>query len=252
MAVHAGGQAPYASTKAIVDVVERHRNGQLPMPVTLQVLHRIRVTESLAPRTLQALRLLDFIDDGGRFTPEFEDLRKVPTPEYKTRLGELLRAAYADVFAIVDPSGSDYQQVHDAFRGMKPAGQMNRMTSLFLGLLEYAEWDELPRPSATPRSPTTTRPPRTNNGAPQHARQGGTPSTAAGSPRSSGVDQLLTRPSSGGDTQTIELRSGGSVTFTADVSVVTLSREDRQFVFDIIDRLQAYSAGVTPSTDAPE
>lgn len=145
MAISLDGTAPYAPTSAIVEVINRHRNGILQSPVTLQTLERLGVSESIRPRTLQALKLLDLTDEDGNLTPEFQGLRKVPTPEFLPSLATMLRATYAEVFAIVDPSNATFQQVHDAFRGFSPAGQIDRMVWLFLGLLEFTQqWPNLP------------------------------------------------------------------------------------------------------------
>lgn len=49
--------------------------------------------------------------------------------------------------------------------------------------------------------------------------------------------------SAGGPSQTVELKSGGSVTITVSINPFDLEQADRTFVFDLIDKLKAYAKG---------
>ena len=130
--------APYAPTKAVIGLIERHRRNGLPSPVTEDVLQRAGISASLTSRTLQALMTLDLIDDQGRPTPTLEGIRLAPEPEYKQRLADWLRAAYADALSFVDPAQDDETKIRDAFRAYKPVGQQPRMVTLFTGLFAVA------------------------------------------------------------------------------------------------------------------
>ena len=138
MAVTAEKSAPYAPASAIIALIERHRNRGLPAPVTSEVLGRAGISNSLIPRTLQALQVLDLIDEQGAPTETMEGLRLAPEAEYQKRLSEWLKGAYADVLSFVDPAQDDETAVRDAFRSYNPVGQQPRMVSLFLGLLATA------------------------------------------------------------------------------------------------------------------
>jgi Family of unknown function (DUF5343) len=98
------------------------------------VLLRASVSESLVPRTLQALQLLDLIDDSGQPTLTFQKMRSVPEVEYKNTLAEWVKSVYEEVFMFVDPAIHDVTTVRDAFRSYTPHGQQDRMVSLFLAL----------------------------------------------------------------------------------------------------------------------
>jgi hypothetical protein len=149
MALQTGDQMGYASPKTVRAVISRFRDQWLPQPLTPDSIQRVGVTESLAPRTIQTLKLLGLIDEDGLVTEQFERLRRVPTSDFKAELVSMLRASYAPVFEVLEPSGASYEQVQDAFRTFKPEGQRDRMVSLFLGLLDYAEYSQdLPTPRA--------------------------------------------------------------------------------------------------------
>lgn len=156
MAVTADKPAPYAPPTAILALIERHRSRGLPSPVNAEVLGRASVPESLIPRTLQAIQALDLIDDDGKPTETFEGIRKAPEAEYKKRLADWIKGAYADVMKFIDPAKDDETQVRDAFRNYQPVGQQPRMVTLFLGLCGAAGL--APEKAPQPRRPRTAAP----------------------------------------------------------------------------------------------
>ena len=138
MTVTQNSPAPYAGSATIIDLIRRHRNKGLPSPVDSEVLERSGITQSLIARTLQALQILDLIDDKGQQTEIFEALRLAPEAEYKSRFFEWLKTAYSDAFQFIDVANTNETEIRDAFRKYKPVGQQERMVSLFIGLLEEA------------------------------------------------------------------------------------------------------------------
>ncbi|MEZ5917942.1 MAG: DUF5343 domain-containing protein, partial [Parvularculaceae bacterium] len=129
---------PYAPTSAILEIVTRHRNKGLPSPVNSEVLGRAGISDSLIPRTLQALQTLDLIDEDGKPTQVLEGIRLAPEAEYQTRLKEWLTSAYADALQYIEPETATETDIRDAFRSYKPVGQQSRMVSLFSGLFRAA------------------------------------------------------------------------------------------------------------------
>lgn len=138
MSVTKDNPAPYAPTSAVLSLIERHRNRGLPSPVDPDVLARAGISDSLVPRTLQALQTLDLIDETGKPTETLEGIRLAPEGEYKQRLVDWLSHAYADALVFVDPATADDTAVRDAFRNYKPVGMQPRMVSLFMGLFTAA------------------------------------------------------------------------------------------------------------------
>jgi hypothetical protein len=130
--------APYAPSSAIIDIIDRYRNKGLSTPISAEVLARVGVTDSLIPRTLKSLQQLDLIGEDGRPTAQLEGLRRATTEEFKPRLADVVRSAYADVFQFADPATDDETRVTDAFRLYNPVSMRPRMISLFLGLCEAA------------------------------------------------------------------------------------------------------------------
>ena len=137
VAIQPGGRAPYAPTKSVLRVVDRHRQVGL-RTMDLPKLKSIGITDALAPRTLTSVIGLGFYDDKGQVTPEFEALRVAPEAEYKPQLGELLRKAYSPVLEILDPWTATRADIEDAFRNFEPPGMRPRMVQLFEGLMIFA------------------------------------------------------------------------------------------------------------------
>jgi hypothetical protein len=162
MPVTAAKPGPYSPAATVIEVLNRSRARGLPTPVNVENLARIGVPESLASRVLYSLIALDLIDESGAPTAILENLRLAPEAEYKKRQEDWLKSAYADIFAIVDPTNVDEVHVRDAFRGYQPVGQQSRMVTLFLGLCANAGMIPEKAPSATrPRAPSAPRAPVT-------------------------------------------------------------------------------------------
>ncbi len=159
MAVTADKPAPYAPASAIIDLIDRYRNRGLPSMITPEVLARSGVSDSLIPRTMQALQTLDLIGENLAATQTLEGLRRAPETELKQRMADWVRGAYADVFSYVDPAKDDDTTIRDAFRSYNPVGQQSRMVTLFLGLCAAAgitaETPSQPRPHARTQKPAT-------------------------------------------------------------------------------------------------
>jgi hypothetical protein len=244
MAVQKSTRGPYASTGSITTVIEKHRQVGLPT-MGLQRLQQIGITEALAPRTMHALVFLNFYDEDGNITPEFDALRKVPEHDFKPRLAALLREAYAPILEVLDPATATQTDVENAFRGFEPTGQIPRMVQLFMGLMTYAEvMPEIKRRSGpapgqqAPRAPKNK--PTSERGQVARSGQSGQPAVNPEHERQPGHQAPPSPPQVDGrpvERRDISLGDAGTVTVIVNVQWLDLSDDQftklRQLIKDI-------------------
>ncbi|MEQ5788313.1 DUF5343 domain-containing protein [Erythrobacter sp. NFXS35] len=139
-------------------MIDRHRSRGLPPVIDADVLARAGVSDSLIPRTLQSMKVLDLLTEDGRPSEVFEGIRLAPTHEYEQRLAQWLNAAYADALTYVDPATDDEVAIRDAFRKYIPTGQQGRMVTLFMGLFTAAGVMPQRQKSQVPAKPKNATP----------------------------------------------------------------------------------------------
>jgi hypothetical protein len=138
MTVSRDGQAPYPPIEALMAVIDGYRTKHPHTPFTIENIQPLGVAPSIAQRTHQGLRLLDLIDDDGEPTAAMDVLREATTAEFPARLAEIVRAAYAEVFAYKDPATDSPEDMAEIFRFYRPPSQHARMIRFFYGICERA------------------------------------------------------------------------------------------------------------------
>lgn len=201
----------YVPVEAIIRFLDAARTGDLQTPVTLHSLRVIGTPDSVAPRTLRALEVLGFVRDNGEPTDAMQKFSSAEADGHVHVLASTLREAYSSVFeALPDIASASHEQIEAAFAGVEPATQRHRMIRLFLGLCQYA-------------GIVDGRVRR------QRRRAGPTPDTAR--------DATPFEPA---EQHRVDLRSGGTVEIAISVRLFELSREDRDFVLELVDRVRSY------------
>ena len=174
MALGDSGPSPYAPAHAVTKLIGHARDKGLSGVVTADTLARIGVEPSLAARTISSLKHLDLLNEDGTPSPTLEKLRVAPTAELQELAADWLRSAYKPIFTYVEPT-DDVQRIIDQFRHYEPAGQRNRMVTLFLGLCAWAGL--IPEVPAIPRSGQKTSSKAQSHATPRRAAE------AAATPR---------------------------------------------------------------------
>lgn len=224
------GSAPYAPSTAVLEVIDAKKHGRKLDHLDSEALERLGIRESLVPRTLQALRLLDLIDDAGFTTPAFSKVASLSKIESQAALRDVLRSAYAPVFDALDPTTAPVGALENVFSHFQPPSQRPRMVTLFINLMKAAGMV----PEDAPQTPTVGR----------YVTQVNSP----GVKRAKSVpvvnqwleaQHATTKPSTTQD-HTLKFDSGGSVRVSLNVDLFTLSKQDRDFVMDLIDRVTSY------------
>lgn len=235
---------PYGPPDQVIKVLERYRETGLGGgPLTTAQLTRLSMGDEVARRVLMSLKILDLVDDEGTPTDQMVALKKASSEAYKPLLAALLFDQYRDVFGVLgrDIAGKPPSEIEDAFRTFRPDSLRKRQVSLFLNLCAYANIiPDFPKDKPGPRpAPEATRP------APVRRRR----REILPPPP---VPQTPAPPD--GRAARATLASGGHVLLSVSVDVLELSPADRQFVFDLIDRVKGYGQrpALPPGNSVPE
>lgn len=259
------GTAPYAPASSVLDVIMARRADPTITYFDNETLEKLGIRESLVPRTAQALRLLDLLTDEGFVTSTFDKVISAPPGELSTALEKLIRRAYKPIFDDLDPTTATTGALEQAFAYFQPPGQRSRMVSMFQGLMRAANMTGPDEASAS-RVSSSSAATAAATAAAQSAAMNKTISsgaTAAGRAAANGLLRSAGKTSSGRTVRwtseahvpaatsssvaqhTLKLNSGGSVDISLDVDLFSLSKSDREFVMDLIDRFSEYKAAAT-------
>ncbi len=129
-----GRWAPYAPASTVKEVINHFRERDVPEQIDKIRLTQIGVSEGLLNKVWATLEFLGLIREDGTTTELFHNLRYASDQEYPVVLLGILKGAYADIFAVLDPENSNERDLDSAFRPYSPGGQRNRMITLFVGL----------------------------------------------------------------------------------------------------------------------
>src|SRR5947208_9137261 len=111
------GKYPYTTVPGkLRELLKRIPNLGRPEKVTVAWLKAAGWTSSNDPSMIPVLRFLGLIGNDGRPT-ELWDAARSPTPENRARLGQAIRNAYADLFALYpDANRKDAESLRNFFR----------------------------------------------------------------------------------------------------------------------------------------
>jgi len=179
-------------------------------------------------RLLVGLRFLGLIDENGVPLPPLTSVAVKDEAARKKAVAEMLRRAYPEVFALdlarVTPAhlaetlGEAYNATGDT---------RDKAVRFFLAAATYAG---IPLSQMLTRDRTR----RPGNG------RGPKKRFVIAKAKAKPAEMEPPPPPTGGASRTIRLQSGGALTVTATVDFLSLSSDDRQFVFEMIDKLANY------------
>jgi len=181
---------------------------------------------------ISALRSFELIGPDREATPALKELAKNPDGR-PAMIADLLGRYYPEIIEL-GKNNATVAQLDDAFRKWGLAGNTIRKAATFYmhaaqyaGVPLSAHWSVRKAGSGHRDGATSKRPRKATSRQATPGYQGARPT--AGSSRS------------------ITLKSGGTVSLAVSVDLFELSKTDRQFVLDLIDKLSDYSQEVSPA-----
>jgi len=178
---------------------------------------------------LQALRQFELIDEEGRASRALVDLAG-GDEAFKAAMDRLVRRFYADQLALSDQQGTA-AQLTESFAGSGYQGStLRKAITFFLNAAAAADIALSPHF----RSPN---PGRSTTGARKKPRP---------KPAIPPID--VAQVNGAAEQRTVQLKSGGTLTISCSTTFMELSREDRAFVFGLVDQLDDYQGG-SPGDD---
>lgn len=216
------GRAPvYIPFKTFLTAVETLEQG---LPQTLDRSVWPSFAGGTQSQTLGAFKFLGLIDETGKVEPILENLINTKGEERKIVLREIIENRYAPAIQLAHKNSS-FRQLQEYFReyGLQ-AGTLERVTRFFLDICEYTGVRTSP---LWAKAKKTFR--RTTKKDSVSARGKTTKSKSIAA-------EIETKLS----VRTIQLKSGGTLSLSLSVDLMSLSREDRDWLFKVIDQLNTY------------
>jgi hypothetical protein len=214
--------APYLPFRTFLGALEALNHGVPPL-----IDRSIWRTQpgGVQGQIMGALRFFSLIDDGNRPT---ENLRRlIDKPEHREKaVRALLEWSYADLIK-GDLTKMTAKMLEDGMEQYGVSGETKKKAvTFFLQAAKFADLAISPYLQSQIRATPGTR---------RKRRKDEEANESAPTPAPT-VARL-------GETETVQLKSGGSVSVTVSINPFSLEQADRAFVFDLIDKLKSYGKG---------
>lgn len=125
--------APYVPVSVLSGFIERIRRITAPPEITSRLLQESGISDADSFALLSALKFLNLIDERGAPTPEFRSLQ-TSGDEFKSNLHQIVKNAYSDLFAWLDPAVDDREHIKNFFARSYSPATAERATAVFLDL----------------------------------------------------------------------------------------------------------------------
>jgi hypothetical protein len=225
---------PYIAFRTLTDIVDRMVDEGAPSRVDRSYLDRF--SGGYQTQVIAAFESLQLLEANGMLTDRFKALIAADQDERKRLVGEMVRQQYANVLAL--GTNATQQQLIDEFENMGVRGDTRRKAIAFF--LKASEFAEVPtsRHWKTPGA-AQRRAARPGSGTRTTSKRGGGTRVQEEEPPAP-----PSAPASSENVHSIQLKSGETLTLRLTGNLLAMPRDDRTFVFSLIDRMQDYEAGV--------
>jgi hypothetical protein len=182
-----------------------------------------------------ALTSFGLIDEDSAVQPLLQELVAADEEQRKSILAKMVAASYIEPMRVSGDHGTT-KDLEDAFRNSYPSiASADTRRKAITFFLHAARMSDIELSANFPKT-------RAGSGAPGQSKPRSRPKKRA--PINTGSGQPRETPAAGGaeDDIVVNLRTGGTMRLSVDVSPITLRGFDRDFFFKAVDLLDGYEA----------
>ncbi len=225
---------PYVSFVSFTSLLDWLREEGVPAQLDRSIWDK-KFSGSVGAQLMTSLRYLDLLDEETP-TQKLEGLVSSEENDRKEILKGLLEEAYPSLFRL-ELSRATPKMLEDAFADIAGTAETRRKAVAFF--INACKFAEIPLSSAVKKKARNRR-----AGATAKQRKDSNSKQVRGPTRDRGEtsDKQTAGQPSNQSLRKLVLSSGGSLTLTLDVNVFELNRHDRDFVMELVDRVQSYES----------
>jgi hypothetical protein len=213
--------APYLPFKTFLSSLDPFSQG-IPPKIDRTLWNQSGFVQGLI---MNAYRYFHLVDANSKPAPEFQQLVKSKNEDRKKEVKKLLEIGYPEIMEH-DLATMTPKMLDELIEAYNVSGETKKKaTTFFLQAAKFAD---------IPLSSFLTEKIRNTSGARRRRKEGEGETRVIKTPTGS-------NPPSG-PSRSVTLADGGTITLTISVDVFSLGKEDREFVFGLIDQLQQYEA----------
>lgn len=222
---------PYVSFATLLNQIERMATEGVPDRIDSTFL--VGMAGGTQNQFRQALRSLNLIDEGGHATSELRQL--VSEPDSRPALiGQILQRQFPELVAL--PETATKGQLDELLATYDLGTETRRKAATFY--VAAASYANLPLSSYI-------RPKRGSNAGNSAGRR----RTAKATTRKVTPAENSGGQTSAGQSHTVSLSTGGTVTLSYDVNLFEVSDADQEFVLGLIKKLRTYTGKSAPTEE---
>lgn len=236
---------PYVSFASFLSLLDWLKNDGVPAQLDRSAWDR-KFSGSVGSQLMTALRYLKLLD-GETPTSRLEKLASAEEGVRKELLKALLEEAYPTLFGGFELARATPKMVDEAFS--KDGGSANTRRKAVAFFVNVCKFADVPLSSQV-RNLARNRP--AGSGTRTRKESNNRQESDSTNGRADASQQPVADQKASQSLRTLALSSGGSLTLTLDVNLFDLSRNDREFVMELVDRVQDYDTGDGKEEDVPE
>jgi hypothetical protein len=231
---------PYLSFETFRNFIDSRAGRPLPPRVDRSLM--MGMAGGTQTHLLAALSTFGLINQQRQVTPRLVEAARLSDAQRPAFFAAMVHEVYPHQVALADAHATA-DQLAESFRELTgyQGSTLRKAITFFLNMARYAEVPLSPYFRAPAQATGSGRPRAPKRSAPPPPR------TTATFPAAPGSAPIAGGAISTAESRTVQLHSGGTVTVACSTSFLSLSRQDRDFVFNLVDQLLEYQDRPSPS-----